>query len=81
MSFPSHSRTTEGVVSKTRGRDRAFFFSFLKNAVLGLGLGLGLTVTLNLKITPKQHSFKKRQTPTQAPRFTDNRQDLYVLHT
>ena len=81
MSFPSHIRTTEGVVSKTRGRSRAFVFSFLKNAVLRLGLGLGLTLTLNLKITLKQHSFKKRQTPTPAPRFTDNRQDLYVLHT
>ena len=56
-----------------RARARGFFFSFFffKDAVLGLVLGLIITL--------KQHSFKKKTDPN--PCFTDNRQDLYVLHT
>ena len=50
-----------------RGRagGRGFFFSFFffKDAVLGLVLGLIITL--------KQHSFKKRQTPTRVLLTTD----------
>ena len=76
-------RITRERVSVKRGVGAGVgtIFFLLKN--LWFGLGLTLTLTLNnpnlpLNLTLKQHSLKKRYSPTPAPtaRFTDTPREL-----